>query len=70
MPDEDGTWIKLFTAIAPAGFPTAVLAREFISVFGPHWIQEGDFERFKIRKVIMFHPRSTRPQRVSDLVVL
>ena len=68
--DEDGKWIRLFTGFAAAGFPTEDLAREALSVFGPYWIRAGSFERYEIRKLIMFHPRSMRPQHVSDLVVL
>ena len=68
--DEDGTWVRLFTGLAPAGFPTEDLARETLRVFGRYWIREGDFERYEIRKMIIFHPRSMRPQHVSELVVL
>ena len=65
-----GEWNRLFESISAGGFPTEDLAREALSVFGPYWIREGTFERYEIRKLIMFHPRSMRPQHVSELVVL
>ena len=70
--NDNGYWNRLFESISPGGFPTEDIAQECLSVFAPLYAIGGDFTRYEIRRMIVFHPLAMRGRchGVSSLVVV